>query len=333
MRLFTILVFIILSACSKNEQVVTVYVSHDRNLSEPILKSFSTATGIQVNAVYDIEANKTTGLVNRILAEKSYPHADVFWNNEVGRTLQLKKQGVLAPYLSATRYIRHVFYFDPEGYWTGFAARARVFVVNSQQVSKKDSPEGLSDLTNPRWRGEVAIGNPHFGTTGTHFTALYEYWGEPRFREWIRALRNNNVALLPGNAQVRDKVAAGRYRFGLTDTDDVNGAMLDGKSVYMIIPDQGKNGFGVFIIPNTVALIRGGPNSSNGKKLIDYLLSVEVEEKLAKGRGAQIPLQPNVKGPDLLPPLSELQQMQVSYTKIGLSFERMLRVFEEEWSK
>ncbi len=333
MRLFIISIFIFLSACSKNEHVVTAYVSHDRNLSEPILKSFTATTGIQVNAVYDIEANKTTGLVNRILAEKAHPHADVFWNNEVGRTLQLKERGVLAPYPSATRHIRHALYFDPEGYWTGFAARARVFVVNGQYVSKKDTPHRLSDLIHPRWRGQVAIGNPHFGTTGTHFAALYVYWGEARFRKWIQGLRNNDVALLPGNAQVRDKVASGQYRFGLTDTDDVNGAILDGKPVDMVIPDQDKNGLGVFIIPNTVALIRGGPHSRNGKLLIDYLLSAEVEAQLAEGRGAQIPLQPSVKGPDLLPPLSKLQQMQISYAEIGSSFERMLRIFEEEWSR
>lgn len=333
MRLLILLIFVFLSGCSKNDQAVTVYVSHDRNLSEPVLEAFADATGIHVNAVYDIEANKTTGLVNRILSEKAYPHADVFWNNEIGRTLQLKQHGVLAPYLSATRHMRHVSYFDAEGYWTGFAARARVFVVNSQHVSRENAPGGLSDLTHPRWRGKVAIGNPHFGTTGTHFAALYVYWGETRFREWIRALRKNGVALLPGNAQVRDKVAMGQYYVGLTDTDDVNGAMLDGKPIYMVIPDQDKNGLGVFIIPNTVALVRGGPNSRNGMRLIDYLLSAEVEARLAKGRGAQIPLQPNVQGPDLLPPLSELQKMQVNYVEIGLLFEQMLQVFEEEWSR
>jgi len=62
------------------------YVSHDRNLSETVLKLFSAATG----TVYDIEANRTAGLVNCSLSKKAHPHADVFWNSEVDWMLQLK---------------------------------------------------------------------------------------------------------------------------------------------------------------------------------------------------------------------------------------------------
>ena len=48
-------------------------------------------------------------------------------------------------------------------------------------------------------------------------------------------------------------------------------------------------------IPNTVALVKGGPNPAGGRKLIDYLLRPETEAKLAEGGGFQIPLNPPVK--------------------------------------
>ena len=79
---------------------VTVYVSTDRVFSEPILREYEKQSGVKVNAVYDTEETKSTGLANRLLAEKARPQADVFWSNEPVRTLVLKSRDVLAPYRS-----------------------------------------------------------------------------------------------------------------------------------------------------------------------------------------------------------------------------------------
>ena len=105
--------------------------------------------------------------------------------------------------------------------------------------------------------------------------------------DYLAALRANDVALCLGNATVRDMVAAGERAFGLTDTDDAHAAMLDGKPVDVVVPDAAG---GSVLIPNTVALIANCPHPHTGKKLIDYLLSPEVERRLAHGRSAQIPL-------------------------------------------
>jgi iron(III) transport system substrate-binding protein len=80
----------VLASCSRGSQEVIVYVAHDRALSEPILRAFQADTGIQVRAVYDVEANKTVGLTNRLIAEAQSPRADVFWNNEVVRRMAAK---------------------------------------------------------------------------------------------------------------------------------------------------------------------------------------------------------------------------------------------------
>ena len=104
--LLSFLVLIVLSFvnCRKEQpttqQQVVVYTSLDKVFSQPILEEFEHKTGIGVKAVYDSEATKTTGLVNRLIAEKDSPRADVFWNSETGRTIVLKQKGVLAPYKS-----------------------------------------------------------------------------------------------------------------------------------------------------------------------------------------------------------------------------------------
>jgi iron(III) transport system substrate-binding protein len=112
-------------------------------------------------------------------------------------------------------------------------------------------------------------------------------------------------------------VANGELKLGLTDTDDANGAIVDGKPAGIIYPDQGDGEIGVFVIPNTVAMIANCPHPENAKKLIDYILSKEIEEKLAFSRSAQIPVREGVKKPDNVLSLSEIKAMQVDFEAVA----------------
>lgn len=320
-----------LEGCTQTGSEVVIYTSLDQNLSEPVLKSFEKKTGIRVKAVYDVEANKTVGLVNRLIAEKNRPRADVFWNSETGHTIRLQKQGLLSIYSYSKDLPKDTFFYDSGGYWTGFAARGRVILVNNNEIETQSKPDQLEAFTDTRWKGKCAIANPHFGSTGTHFSALYTIWGKQKFKNWLQAMRDNLVAVLPGNAQVRNRVANGEYVFGLTDTDDANGALEDSKPVSISYPDQGSKAMGMFLFPNTVALIKNGPNPEQGKKLIDYLLSVETEGTLAAGRGALIPLRTAAKAPANLLPLTKIRAMQVDFNVVEKNYISMISVFDEVW--
>ncbi|MFH0341552.1 MAG: hypothetical protein ACHBNF_05345 [Chromatiales bacterium] len=114
---------------------VTVYVSEDQVFSEPILKDFERETGIEVKAVYDTEETKSTGVMNRLIAEKNNPQADVYWANEPIRAEVLKRRGIAERYLSPNAKEISAAFKDPEGYWTGFSARARVLIAHKRLAS------------------------------------------------------------------------------------------------------------------------------------------------------------------------------------------------------
>lgn len=291
----------------------TVYVSADRVFSEPILREFESKTGIKVNAVYDTEETKSTGLANRLLAEKNNPQADVFWSNEPVRTLVLKSRGVLAPYKSPSAQGIPETFKDPEGYWTGFSARLRVIVYNTKLVKPEDAPASMFDLADPKWKGQVAIADPRFGSTSFHAAALYAELGDERADELFRRLKANDIKIVAGNSVVLDAVARGELKVGLTDTDDVNVALEDKRPVAMIPVDRGN--LGVPVMPNMVSLIAGAPHPGGGKRLIDYLLSREVEEKLARSEAVQIPLHQGVPGPKNIPPITSFKPMTLDYGK------------------
>jgi iron(III) transport system substrate-binding protein len=276
------------------ERTVVVFTAHDRIYSEPILQAFERETGITVLPVYDAEAAKTTGLINRLLARKDNPECDVLWNNEIVQTESLAQQGVFETYRSPVGEARIPEKFrDPDGLWTGFAGRARVMVYN--KIKFGDSPPlhgSLAMFVDSVHRGRGVIAQPYYGTTFTHAGVLHEQWGGAKLREWLTAAKQNGTAFAPGNGSACALVASGERWFGLTDTDDANGAILDGKPIGVLIPDPGD---GAILIPNTVALIRGAPHSAEGKQLIDYLLSAAVERELATMRSAQIPLGSDMK--------------------------------------
>jgi len=261
----------------KDVNEVVVYVAHDQDYSEPILKEFEKKTGIKVKAVYDTEITKTVGLVNRLIAERNNPQADVFWNNEVSRSILLKEKGILTPYLSPNAEDKPEIYKDKEGYWTGFAARARVLIYNTNFVREEDAPKSIFNLTDKKWKGKIGLANPLFGTTGAHVAAIFALLGEDKAKEYFKKLKENDLKIVESNGMVRDQVVAGDLWIGLTDTDDANDAIVEGKPIKMVFPDQRRGEIGTLIIPNSVMLIKGSKHQEQGKKLIDYLLSPEVE--------------------------------------------------------
>ena len=294
-------------------RTVTVYVSTDRVFSEPVLREYEKQSGVQVNAVYDTEETKSTGLANRLLAEKARPQADVFWSNEPVRTLVLKSRDVLAPYRSLSAEGIPPALLDPDGYWTGFSARIRVIAYNTTTVKAADAPQSVFDLADSKWKGQVAMADPRFGSTSFHVAALYALAGDEKMDEFFRRLKANAVRIVGGNSVVRDLVARGDVKVGLTDTDDVNVAIENGEPVGMVLPDGA--GLGVPVMPNMVSLIAGAPHAEEGRKLIDYLLSAEVERQLAESAAVQIPLHAGVPGPKNMPAIENFKPMTLDYSK------------------
>ncbi len=304
-----------------NRGRVVVYTALDRMFSEPILSEFQRRTGITVQPKYDTESTKTVGLVNAIRAEKERPRCDVFWNNEIVNTIRLKNAGLLAEFRPQAAAAYPATFRDPDGCWSGFAARARVLLVNTDLVTPADRPTSVHNLASPRWRGQTGIAKPLFGTTATHAACLFSCLDEDKAREFFASLKANDVQVQAGNKTVAQSVSAGRLAFGLTDTDDAIIEVEAGNPVSIVFPDAGPEQGGVLFIPNTLSIIKGCPNPDNARALIEYLLSPEVETALAKAASAQIPLNPAVTVETRVKTPKDVKTMSVSFDDAARRFE------------
>ena len=308
---------------------VVVYTSVDDVFARPIAERFEQETGIKVRLVPDTEETKSTGLLNRLIAEKNRPQADVFWSGDPVRAAILKTKGVSVPYRSPLAEGLPKRFSDPDGHWTGFSARARVLIYNRNLVSEGQEPNSIMDLLDGRFRGKACMANPLFGTTSMHAAALFAVLGEEKAKAFFEGFVNNGGTILSSNGEVRRRVAAGEFAVGITDTDDANVARIEGKPIGVVIPDL--DGMGTLVIPNCAVLIQGGPNPDAGRRFIDFLLQPETEKALAESEAAQMPLRPGVPTPENVMSVSQMQSMSIEYDQLSGLLDELSKGYLKEW--
>ena len=316
-----------LNGCvSRSESDVVVYSALDREFAVPILAAFerSSEDAASVIAKYDVESTKTVGLVNLIIAEQESPNCDLFWNNEIMHTVRLQQLGLLQPRRWQVDADYPSSMIASDGTWCGFAARARVLLVNTDLIpDPQDYPTSVSELTDSRWSKQCAMARPLFGTTATHFAVLRESLGREQTLQTLESIRDNAV-VLSGNKQVALAVSSGQVAWGLTDTDDAIIEKDSGRPVAIVFPDQQPDQPGTLRIPNTIAVLKNAPHPVAAGNLADYLVRPETEDRLAMGNSSQMPISRSSKFPPLVLPDDPVRWMRVDFEKAARDW--------EEWS-
>lgn len=306
--LIALAILVAFAACSRpvsQTREVVLYSSVDDPLLRQVTDAFTTKTGVTVLIVGDTEATKTTGLVERLLAERASPRCDVWWSSESLGTARLASEGLFTPYRSGAEAR------IPGGWpvgltgarkgsdplWYGFACRARVIAYDTRDVQLDDAPRTLRDLAAPRWKGRVGMARPQFGTTRGQMAALEAECGAAALREWLSAMKANGLRLYDGNSAVARAIAQGEIDAGLMDADDAWAAQREGwpLGVSFERPDgpgvsEGLCSRGPMLTPNTVALVEGSPHDAEARLLIDFLLGAEVERILAESDSHNLPV-------------------------------------------
>lgn len=278
--------FYLVGSDSPGDDALVIYCAHDAIFAEEVLDRFEAETGIRVTPRFDTEATKSLGLTNLLIREKDNPRCDVFWNNQTLGTVSLLEHDLLLPYKGPGWERIPEGLKDPEGRWTGFAGRLRVWIVNTENM------EATEEAIEERFAGDLsrmAIAKPLFGTTLSHYSILWQQWGESRLKEWHREAVDRGLKVTTGNATVKNLVAEGTCDFGWTDTDDYYVAVDDGYPVaQQPIRVAGKT----ICLPNSVAIIKGTEREEQAQRLVDWLLSEESEMRMAASKSRQIPLGP-----------------------------------------
>lgn len=269
----------LLSRLSSKRTEVIAYVAQDQVYAEPILQEFEKETGIRVRAVFDSEAVKTVGIVNRLLAEREHPQCDVYWGNEELRARQLAAHGI----------------FRETNGWAAFGYRSRRLTMLATATNVPE-PKSLFELTNAIYRGRVAMAYPLFGTTATHLLVLRQHWGGAPWRAWCQGLAANKPFVVDGNSMAARFVVRGEASVGLTDSDDIAAEVREGAALKSLpmTPET-------LLIPNTVGVVRHSPHPEAAQRLFEFLQRREIAQKLVEARALEGLSAAEVSTPTLKP--------------------------------
>ncbi len=275
---------------------VRICSSLEADIVEPIFQEFTRDTGIKVRPTFDAAPRTADEWAALLDGGDKSPPCDLFWNTEILSTILLARRGLLAESPSVRDDRIPAMYRSTRGQWHAFAAHARVLLVNTAIIKEEEGelPRSVRDLADPRWKGRIAIGRPLAGSAAAHAACLFTVWGSIAAEQYFRDLKDNRVQVMTDNRQVALAVGSGQIAFGLTDSDDALAEVDKSMPVAVVYPDQGVGQMGTLLIPNTISILEQSKHRAAAMRLVQFVLSQNVEAQLALARGGQIPLDPEI---------------------------------------
>lgn len=269
---------------------LVVYSGRSEPLTQPVLDAFRAKyPGVEIV----LKSGSNSELANALIEEKANPQGDVFITTEVFTVQSLYAEGVFENYVSPNAADIPAQYRQADGGWTGVTARARVIMVNTTLVKPEDAPQSIFDLTDPKWKGQVAAAGSANGSMQAQVAVLRELVGEEATEVWLKGLLANEVTFLGGHTDVRKAVGAGEFKIGLVNHYYYYLQQAEGSPVSVVFPDQGDGQIGVIVNATAAGIVKGGRNPEAAKALVDFLLSGE-GQKLFAELNYEYPLVPGV---------------------------------------
>ncbi|MDQ2954903.1 MAG: Fe(3+) ABC transporter substrate-binding protein [Pseudomonadota bacterium] len=250
---------------------VNVYSYREAKLAQPLLDTFTQATGIKVNVI-----SASSGLEQRIATEGANSPADVLLTVDVARLQDAVNAGIAQPIKSALLdKAVPAQYRDPNGLWYGISMRARVVYASKERV--KQNAITYEELADPKWKGKICIRSGQHAYNNALFAAFIAHHGEAKTEEWLRGVKAN-LAQKPsgGDREVARDIAAGKCDIGLGNTyywalmhDKEADKKAWADATKVILPTFA--GGGTHVNLSGVLLAKNAPNKANALKLIEWL--------------------------------------------------------------
>jgi iron(III) transport system substrate-binding protein len=295
-----------------NEDAVIVYSGRSEDLVTPLLEKFTTETGIAV----DVRFGDTAELAAQLIEEGDASPADLYFGQDAGAMGALDAAGMCAPLPAGAADAVPALYKSESGTWTGITGRARVIAYDPTQVPEQDVPTSVFDLTDPKWKGQVAIA-PTNGSFQSFVTAMRVSQGDDVTREWLQGLVDNDVQMYEKNSLIRDAVDAGEAKLGLINHYYwyQKAAEVGEENVNVQIAFAKPGDPGALVNVAGACVLTPADNAEGAAQLLSWMLTPETQ-KWFVDQSWEYPLVEGVAAPDGIPPLADLQGPDIALAEL-----------------
>lgn len=317
---------ILFTGCNKKSDVkaLSIYsIIHEEETTE-LTKLFTQKTGIPVRFL-----RASTGeLINRVLAEKENPQADILLGGASAYHIQLDKQGALEAYSSPLAKNLPSYAVAEDGTWTGFCVLSLGIGINEDRYNQKFQnipiPKTWDDLLNPAYKGEIVLTNPVASSTAYLFVQnQLQRLGWEKGWDYLLTLAGL-VGQFPDSGSAPGRlIGSGEYALSVTFLHVVNKYHADGFKVYTVVPPQG------VVDIDCISIMKNSKNLDAAKKFVDFMLSVEAQE-LMSSLDFTIPVNPEAKGAEGSVPVTDLDLIDYDANKASEQKDEVLSKWTEE---
>ncbi|PZZ96648.1 2-aminoethylphosphonate ABC transporter substrate-binding protein [Klebsiella pneumoniae] len=292
-RLALLSLFALTSSPVWADGVVTVYSAdglHDGDNSwyQSQFAAFTKATGIKVQYV----EGGSGAIVERLAKERTNPQADVLVT--------------VPPFIQRAAKEQLLATFTPQGSVQIPGANDRyaplvnnylTFIYNSQLL--KTAPARWQDLLDSRYKNKLQYSTPGQAgdATAVMLQAFHSLGGKDAGFAYLGKLQANNVGPSASTGKLTALVNKGELYVANGDLQMNLSQMARNPNVKIFWPADDKGERSALALPYTIGLVQNGPNSENGKKLINFLLDKPAQSSVS-ARSWGLPVRSDVAPDD-----------------------------------
>jgi len=257
--------------------VVTIYSAdglHDGKGSwfETEFDAFTKATGVKVQYV---EAG-SGGVVERVAKEKSNPQADVLVT--------------LPPFIQRAEAEGLLQKFKPtaadqidggDDSYQPLVNNFQNFIYNGSKLDA--APKTFADLLDPKFKGKIQYSTPGQAGDGTAvmLQVIHAFGSKDAAFDYLKKLQDNNVGPSSSTGKLTALVNKGELFVANGDLQMNMSQMTDNPNIKVFWPAGPDGVRSAMPLPYYVGLVAGAPDSDNGKKLIEFLLSKDAQSTVS----------------------------------------------------
>jgi iron(III) transport system substrate-binding protein len=243
--------------------------------------------------------------------------AQVYFAQDAGALGAVSAEGLLAQLPDAALNLVPENYRSADGNWVGVSGRARVIAYDQQQVAADQVPTSIFELTDPRWKGQVAIA-PTNASFQSFVTALRVTDGDDVARTWLEGLVANDVQKFEKNGLILDAVDSGQVQLGLINhyywyekAAEVGQDSMRAQIAFTAPEDPGS-----LVNVAGVGITSSAAKSNNASTLVQWLLSPTAQKYFVENT-FEYPVVESIAAADGLPPLSSLRGPDIQLAELA----------------
>ena len=294
------------------EQVLTLYNGQHRQVTDALIREFTTETGIEVV----VRAGNSAQLASQLMEEGAASPCDIFYSEESPPIAAMAGKGLLVPLNADTLAQIPAHYAAKDGSWTGISARCRVVAYNKSLIKEDELPKSVMDFAHEDWMDGVAY-VPTSGAFQEQIIAIRNLKGRAATLEWLKGIKEygriyntNNAAMLAVEQGIIATALLNNYYWFSMEREI--GAQNMKSALYYF----GNGDPGALVTVSAAGILKSSKKQDDAQKFVHFMLSEKGQQAIVNAM-AEYPLRAGVTSPYALKPISELGAPEVTPSDIG----------------